>query len=313
MTATTPSTPDGEGTTLGVTDVLAIEDLRVHELRALVDRARSLKAGAAATSLEPGTTLGLLFEKPSTRTRVSFEVAMARLGGSTVYLGREETHLGRGEPVPDTGRVLGRYLDGIVARLFDHADLVELAEHAACPVINGLTDRAHPCQALADLVTVEAHIGTPARLTWIGDANNVARSFVAAASMLGHDVIAATPRAHAFEADFVDRLQGFEGTLEVSDDPEVAVAGADVVYTDVWVSMGEEADRDDKLAAFDGFQVNEALLSGTDARVMHCLPANRGEEVTDAVLTGDRSLVWDQAENRLHAQAALLEVLLGGD
>jgi ornithine carbamoyltransferase len=236
---------------------------------------------------------------------------MTRLGGHAMFLGPDDIQLGHGEPLRDTARVLGRYVDGVMARLFDHGDAETLAEHADCPVINGLTDEAHPCQTLADLLTIRETVGEDATVAWVGDGNNVGQSFVVGAAMAGVDVRVATPAEYGMDPDVFERAAAFGADVTPATDPEAVVDGADVVYTDVWISMGQEDVRDEKLTAFDGFQVNGDLLAGTDARVMHCLPAHRGEEITDDVLESDRALVWDQAENRMHAQNALLVELLG--
>ncbi|TKX87244.1 ornithine carbamoyltransferase [Halorubrum sp. SS5] len=297
---------------LATDDFLDIDDVTPAELDALLDRAAAMKAGETDPRLADAT-LGMIFEKPSTRTRVSFETGMTRLGGHAMFLGPDDIQLGHGEPLRDTARVLGRYVDGVMARLFDHADVETLAEYADCPVINGLTDEAHPCQTLADLLTIRETVGEDATVAWVGDGNNVGQSFVVGAAMAGIDVEVATPADYGMNPDVFDRAAEFGLDVAPTTDPEVAVEGADVVYTDVWISMGQEDVRDEKLAAFDGFQVNADLLAGTDAKVMHCLPAHRGEEVTDDVLESDRALVWDQAENRMHAQNALLVELLGGE
>ncbi|TKX57958.1 ornithine carbamoyltransferase [Halorubrum sp. SS7] len=297
---------------LATDDFLDIDDVTPAELDALLDRAAAMKAGETDPRLADAT-LGMIFEKPSTRTRVSFETGMTRLGGHAMFLGPDDIQLGHGEPLRDTARVLGRYVDGVMARLFDHADVETLAEYADCPVINGLTDEAHPCQTLADLLTIRETVGEDATVAWVGDGNNVGQSFVVGAAMAGIDVEVATPADYGMNPDVFDRAAEFGLDVTPTTDPEAAVEGADVVYTDVWISMGQEDVRDEKLAAFDGFQVNADLLAGTDATVMHCLPAHRGEEVTDGVLESDRALVWDQAENRMHAQNALLVELLGGE
>ncbi|MFC7156553.1 ornithine carbamoyltransferase [Halomarina halobia] len=293
---------------------LDVGDLTAEELLAVLDRATTTKAALAdGTSERPlaDRTLAMVFEKPSTRTRVSFETGMTQLGGHAMFLGPEDIQLGHGEPLKDTARVLSRYVDVVMARLFDHADLEELAAHATVPVVNGLTDDAHPCQTLADLLTIrEAFGGFDVDVTWIGDGNNVAQSFVLGCAMTGVDLTVVTPPGYAIDDDVLDRAAELGATPTLADDPADAARDADVVYTDVWVSMGQEDQRAEKLAAFEGFQVNEELLAGTDARVMHCLPAHRGEEITDAVLESDRALVWDQAENRMHAQKALLVTLL---
>ena len=295
---------------LATDDFLDIDDVTPAELDTLLDRAATMKAGETNPRLEDAT-LGMIFEKPSTRTRVSFETGMTRLGGHAMFLGPDDIQLGHGEPLKDTARVLGRYVDGVMARLFDHADVETLAEYADCPVINGLTDEAHPCQTLADLLTIRETVGEDASVAWVGDGNNVGQSFVVGAAMAGIDVSVATPAEYGMDPAVFDRAAAFGADVEPTTDPEAAIDGADIVYTDVWISMGQEDQRHEKLAAFDGFQVNQELLAGTDAKVMHCLPAHRGEEITDSVLESDRALVWDQAENRMHAQNALLVELLG--
>ena len=290
---------------------LDIDDLAPDELDAVLDRAAAIKAGSDGTRL-PDHTLGLLFEKPSTRTRISFETGMTQLGGHAIFLGPEDIQLGHGEPLSDTSRVLSRYVDAVMARLFDHDDLVEIAEYSDIPVINGLTDDAHPCQTLADLLTIrEAYDGFDGvEAAWVGDGNNVGQSLVVGAAMVGLDLTVATPDGYAMDDDVLDQAAELGHAPTVVDDPADAVDGADVVYTDVWISMGQEDQREEKLAAFEGYQVSDDLLSGSDADVMHCLPAHRGEEITDSVLESDRALVWDQAENRLHAQKGLLVELL---
>jgi ornithine carbamoyltransferase len=296
---------------------LNVDDLSAGELDTVLDRAAEMKRAVAERG-PAGTddplrrrTLTMLFEKPSTRTRVSFETGMTQLGGHAVFLGPEDTQLGRGEPIRDTARALSRYADAITARVFDHDDVADLAANATVPVVNALTDDAHPCQTLADLLTLREVVGDDATVAWVGDGNNVARSFAVGCALSGYDLRVAAPAGYGLGDDVRDRAADHGAAPTVVDDPRDAVAGADAVYTDVWVSMGEEDEREAKLAAFDGYRVDEALLSGTGAAVMHCLPAHRGEEITDAVLESDRAVVWRQAENRLHAQKALLTFLLG--
>lgn len=259
-------------------------------------------------------TLGMLFEKPSTRTRVSFETAMTQLGGHAIFLGPDDTQLGRGEPLKDTARALSGYVDAIMARVFAHEAIEELAAYASVPVINGLTDDAHPCQTLADLLTIRTAFENTddIRVAWIGDGNNVASSFAVGCSMLDIDLAIATPPGFGIDDSVLERANRFGTPPTVTNDPAAAAAEADVLYTDVWVSMGEEDERAEKLSAFAGFQLDSALLdrAASEAVVMHCLPAHRGEEITDSVIEHDRSLVWEQAENRLHAQKALLTYLL---
>ena len=293
------------------TDLLDVDDLTAEGLETVLDRAAAIKAGEDDTDL-PRKTLAMVFEKPSTRTRTSFETAMTRLGGHAVFLGPDDIHLGRGEPVKDTARALAGYADAVMARLFDHSDAEELAAYADVPVINGLTDDAHPCQTLADLLTIREAFGDFEDVTvaWIGDGNNVAQSFVLGAALAGLDCTVTTPPSYGIDSEVRDRAAELGGSPTRVDDPERAVVDADVVYTDVWVSMGEDDVREEKLTAFDGYQVNADLLAGSGAKVMHCLPAHRGEEITDDVIESDRELIWQQAENRLHAQAGLLVELL---
>ncbi|MFD1640497.1 ornithine carbamoyltransferase [Halohasta litorea] len=289
---------------------LDIDDLTADEVDEVLARAAALKNGEDDAQLSD-QTLGMLFEKPSTRTRISFETGMTQLGGHAIFMGPEDIQLGHGEPLKDTARAMGRYVDGIMARLFSHEDAEILAEYADVPVINGLTDDAHPCQTLADLLTIRERFDEDVQVAWVGDGNNVGQSFAIGCALAGIDLTVATPSEYPMDDAVVDRATELGSEPEIYTDPEAAIEGADVVYTDVWVSMGEEDKREEKLAAFEGFQLNEELLAGTDAKVMHCLPAHRGEEITDAVLESDRSIVWDQAENRLHAQKALLVELLG--
>ena len=288
---------------------LDIDDLSADEVEAVLTRAAALKNGNDDAQLAD-QTLGMLFEKPSTRTRISFETGMTQLGGHAIFMGPDDIQLGHGEPLKDTARAMGRYVDGIMARLFDHEDAEILAEYADVPVINGLTDDAHPCQTLADLLTIREEFDEDVQVAWVGDGNNVGQSFAIGCALADVDLSVATPAEYPMDEAVIDRATELGGEPDVYTDPDAAIEGADVIYTDVWVSMGEEDEREAKLAAFEGFQLNEELLAGTDAKVMHCLPAHRGEEITDAVLESDRSIVWDQAENRLHAQKALLVELL---
>ena len=295
---------------------LTVDDLDSSELTAVLDRSVELRADLRSNDQRnafPRHTLGMLFEKPSTRTRVSFETAMTQLGGHAIFLGPDDTQLGRGEPLRDTSRALSRYVDALMARVFSHDNLAEFAEHATVPVVNGLTDDAHPCQTLADLLTIRDRFGgfEDVSAAWIGDGNNVAQSFVIGCALTGIDLTVSTPEGYGLDDSVRERAAELGGEPTVLDDPSVAVRGADVVYTDVWVSMGQEAERDRKLRAFEEFQVSEDLLEDApDAVVMHCLPAHRGEEITDAVLESERAIVWEQAENRLHAQKGLLAFLL---
>jgi ornithine carbamoyltransferase len=234
---------------------------------------------------------------------------MTQLGGHAIFLGPDDIHLGHGEPIKDTARALARYVDFIMARVYDHEDVEGLAEYSDVPVINALTDEAHPCQTLADLLTIRERFDgfDDVSVAWVGDGNNVCQSFVLGAAMVGLDLTVATPEGYEVDDDVLDRAAEFDGVPETTHDPEAAVSGADVVYTDVFVSMGQEDEREAKLAEFDGFQVTTDLLG--DRTLMHCLPAHRGEEVTDEVIESENAIVWDQAENRMHAQKGLLAFL----
>jgi ornithine carbamoyltransferase len=305
---------DTSGDAGEVRHFLDVDDLSVAELHDVLDLAAEYEVAQARGedhTIMDGKTLGMFFEKPSTRTRISFETGMTQLGGHGIVFGPEDTQLGNGEPMRDLSRVLSRYVDAVMARVFDHSDLEELAAYASVPVVNGLSDDAHPCQTLADLLTIREAFGgfSDVTVAWVGDGNNVARSFAVGAAMVGLDLTVATPPGYGLPDDVLDRAASFDGIVTTSHDPEAAVADADVVYTDVWVSMGQADERAAKLAAFEGFQVNDGLLAGTDTTVMHCLPAHRGEEITDAVLESDRAIAFDQAENRLHVQKALLAFL----
>jgi ornithine carbamoyltransferase len=303
-------------------DLVSITDV-ADRLDALLTRAARLKAdrhrGVLRPSL-PGRNLGLIFEKPSTRTRTSFEVAIHDLGGHAIYLSTKDLQLGRGETIADTARVLSRYCDALAYRAFHHADMVELARWATIPVINALDDLEHPCQIVADLLTMQERWKgrlKGRRLAWIGDGNNVLHSLLLGASVMGLDLAAASPVGYAPNPEVVRTASAIArrsgATLSFTTDPREAAKDADALYTDVWVSMGDEAQQGAREAAFRGFQVNAALLSlaRPGAFVLHDLPAHRGQEITDDVLDGPRSAAWDQAENRLHAQKAILEDLVG--
>lgn len=299
---------------------LAIADLSIDELRDLLEFALELKRRWAAGEQDKplkGRILAMVFERPSLRTRVSFEVGMEHLGGHAMYLAPQEVELGRRESVPDVARVLSRYVDAIMLRTGAHERVTELARHATVPVINGLSAAEHPCQALADMLTIREHRGALAglRLAYVGDGNNVCASLTLAAARLGVKLTVATPPGYeppeSVVASAAETARRTGGSVDVVHDPRVAVRGADVVYTDVWTSMGQEHESADRRAAFAGFQVNAALMrSAGDAVVMHCLPAHRGEEITDDVIESPSSIVFDQAENRLHAQKAVLCRLL---
>jgi ornithine carbamoyltransferase len=301
-----------------VTHFLSAGDLSRAEVEALfrlaADWKAALRAGRRAAPLR-GRTAALIFEKPSLRTRVTFEVGMIQLGGGAVYLAAQDIGLGKRESVPDVARNLSRWVDAIVARTFAHATVEELARHARVPVINALSDHEHPCQALADLFTLweRARDLSRLRLAWVGDGNNVCHSLLLAAALFGVEVAVACPPGYAPAASVVEAARQRGARVSVVHDVPEAVRQADVLYTDVWISMGQEAERERRLEAFGRFQLNHRVLelAGPGAVVMHCLPAHRGEEVTDAVLDGPQSIVLDQAENRLHLQKAVLLTLLG--
>jgi ornithine carbamoyltransferase len=297
-------------------DFLTLWDLSSEEIGALLTRALEMKAGTDASQCPLiGRSIGLLFEKSSTRTRVSFETGVYQLGGQPVYMSAREIQLGRGETIEDTARTLSRYLDAVALRTFEHERIEEFAAHASVPVINALTDLHHPCQALADLMTILEKRGAlkGTRLAYVGDGNNVANSLIEAASRMELTLTLACPEGFEPDADILERArEGAKSDIIILRDPREAAGRADVVYTDVWVSMGMEEQAKVRRKKFMKYQVNVELLACArpDTIVMHCLPAHRGEEITHDVLEGPMSVVFDQAENRLHAQKALLEFLL---
>ncbi|MGI9043061.1 MAG: ornithine carbamoyltransferase [Gemmatimonadaceae bacterium] len=296
-------------------DFLAIPDYSREELHALFELAERMRSGEYRDKPLAGKSLAMIFMKSSTRTRVSFEVGAWQLGGHALFLSPRDVQLGRGEPIADTARVLSRYVDGIMIRTFAHAEVEELAKHATVPVINGLTDLLHPCQILADLLTVRQHLGSidSRRIAWIGDGNNMANSWINAAYRLGFQLTLACPEGYDPDAAILQRAQA-GGNVRVVRDPVEAVEGADVVNTDVWASMGQEEEQAVREKAFSGFIVDDALMSRAqqDAIFMHCLPAHRGEEVAASVIDGPQSVVWDEADNRLHVQKAIMANLMGG-
>ena len=299
-------------------DLISISDLSPEELGRVLSTALSLKRDGYPRALE-GQTLALLFEKPSLRTRVSFDVAMQQLGGHAVYLSQSEVGLGQREPVSDIARVLSRYVQGIVARTYSQQTLVDLAEFASVPVINALSDEEHPCQALADLLTIRERKGDlrGVRIAFIGDSNNVASSLAQASVLQGANFTIAAPPGYRFSEDVTLRVEDLArqggGRFSMVDSPREAVQDVDVVYTDVWTSMGQEHSYSQRVAAFSEYTVTPELMSiaKPDAIFMHDLPAHRGEEALESVIEGPQSVVFDQAENRLHAQRAVLLLLLG--
>jgi ornithine carbamoyltransferase len=302
-------------------DFLRVNDWEPEELVSVLDIADRLKARQEQRIEHhhlPGRTLGMIFQKPSTRTRVSFEVGISQLGGTGLYLAAGDLQLGRGETIKDTARVLSRYLDGVMIRTYSQADVDELAEHADIPVINGLTDEFHPCQALADVMTIRERFGSfeGVRVAYLGDGNNVCHSLMVACAKLGMHFTAATPEGYEPSEEVVGwaqaAAQASGGSAAVHRDPREAAEGADVLYTDVWTSMGQEEERERRLRDLAAYRVDDDLLRLASDRsvVLHCLPAHYGEEITEDVLYGPRSAVWDQAENRLHAQKALMALVI---
>jgi ornithine carbamoyltransferase len=295
-------------------DFLAIDDLSQDELLALLDLAGRMKRGEYDERPLAGKSLAMIFTKSSTRTRVSFEVGAAQLGGTALFLSSRDIQLGRGEPIRDTARVLSRYVHGIMIRTFDHADVEELARFATVPIINGLTDYNHPCQILADLQTVHEEFGDLGDRTvaWIGDGNNMAHSWIEAAGVLGFELRIACPAGYEPSAQLLSSWAG-RAKILVTHSPLEAAKGADVVTTDVWASMGQEAEQELRAQAFADFRVDAGLMAQAHPRAifLHCLPAHRGEEVTEQVLEGPQSRIFDEAENRLHAQKALMAMLMG--
>lgn len=293
---------------------LALPDLSRPELDGLLALAERMRRGAYAARPLAGRTLAMLFMKASTRTRVSFEVGAFQLGGHALFLSPRDVQLGRGEPVADTARVLSRYVDGMMIRTFQHAEAEELARYAAVPVINGLTDLLHPCQVLADVLTVRQHLGgyEGKRVAWVGDGNNMANSWLNAAACFGFDLALACPDGYDPDPAILARAEG-QARVTLTRDPREAAEGADVVTTDVWASMGQEHEQQVRARAFAPYRVDDALMAraARTAIFLHCLPAHRGEEVTADVIDGPQSLIWAEAENRLHAQKSVLRWCFG--
>lgn len=304
---------------------LSLADLASEEIRALLDLAAELKREWKRGGNRPllgGKTLGMIFQKPSLRTRASFEMGMLHLGGQALYFSPFEIQLGKRESVPDVSRVFSRYVDGIMARVFDHDHVLTLAAYSSVPVINGLSDHNHPCQVLSDLLTMVEKKGDDLKghkLAFVGDGNNVATSLLFGATLVGMDFAIANPAGYELADDVWKQGQRFAAAsgseVFATHEPEEAVTDADVVYTDVWASMGEEEEATERARIFAPYQVNQVMLENakSDVIVMHCLPAHRGQEITDAVCDGPHSVLWDQAENRMHAQKALLVSLMGDE
>jgi ornithine carbamoyltransferase len=298
-------------------DFLQIPDFSRDEIVALFELAERMRGGKYTKKPLAGKTLAMIFMKSSTRTRVSFEVGTYQLGGHALFLSPRDVQLGRGEPIADTARVLARYVDGIMIRTFAHQDAEELAQYAEVPVINGLTDLVHPCQVLADLLTVRQHVKKPVEdltIAWIGDGNNMCNSWINAAYRLGFELRIACPEGYE-PADHLLARAKKSASITVTRSPAEAVKGAHVINTDVWASMGQEDEQQKRERAFRGFTVSSALMEKADksAIFLHCLPAHRGEEVAADVIDGPRSRVWDEAENRLHIQKAIMAALMGGE
>jgi ornithine carbamoyltransferase len=295
-------------------DYLIFSDFTKGQVDDLFALANRMKSGKYREKPLAGKTLAMIFAKSSTRTRVSFEVGTYQLGGHALFLSSRDIQIGRGEPIPDTARVLSRYVDGIMIRTFAQEDVEELAKYATVPVINGLTDLHHPCQILADVLTMQQQLGGYAgkKVAWIGDGNNMANSWLDAAALLGFELRLACPEGYEPDHDVYERARKLTRTL-ITEEPDEAAAGADVVTTDVWASMGQEGEAEKRKLAFKGYVVDEALmkLAQPTAIFLHCLPAHRGEEVTAGVMEGPQSRVFDEAENRLHVQKALLATLMG--
>ena len=300
-------------------DLISIADLETAEILEMLDLAAKVKKDRAAYagSLK-GKSIALIFQKPSNRTRVSFEIGISELGGHAIYLGPGEIDMGVREVVKDVACVLSRYINAIVARTNRHSDMEELARHAAVPVINGLSDKAHPCQALGDIFTIREKLGTfkGVVLSYVGDGNNVLNSLMAAAAKVGLNMKIATPKGYEPAKDAVTKARAYAkasgSTIELSNSPQEAAKGADVIYTDVWVSMGQEKEAKERLKAFGNFQLNDKMMKSARPAclVMHCLPAHRGQEITDSVIDSKNSVVYDQAENRMHVEKAILLQLL---
>jgi ornithine carbamoyltransferase len=298
---------------------LSINDCSAEELLGLLDESVKLKKlykGGGQDLCLCGKVLAMLFEKPSLRTRISFHVAMTDLGGSAIYVKPEDIGgIGKREPVKDMARVLSRYVDGIMARTFEHSVVVELAEFATVPVINALTDWSHPCQAMADVLTIKEHLGRldGVKVAYVGDGNNVARSLAFACAKLGMKMVIATPAGYELDVETIETTNQISaGSIQQVNEPKRAVGGADIIYTDTWVSMGQEDEKKKRIKDFKGFQVDAKLvkLAGSGVKIMHCLPAYRGFEITDEVVESPNSIIFDQSENRLHFQRALLKKLL---
>lgn len=290
---------------------LTVLDIPRDEAKQVLLRAKEMKDNNVRTNLLAGKTLLMIFEKASTRTRVSFEVGVRQLGGDPVFIASKDSQLGRSEPLKDTARVLSRYADGLIVRTFGQEKLETLVEYGDIPVVNALTDEYHPCQIMSDMLTMYEH--TPnleeIKVAWVGDGNNMAHSFINGAVNFGYQLSLACPHGYEPDEEILDKARSLGAVVSLTDDPSEAVSGAHYIHTDVWASMGQEEEQKKREAAFAGYEVNDALMAkgAASAKFMHCLPAHRGEEVSEAVFESPASIVWDQAENRLHMQKAILE------
>ncbi|HII98096.1 MAG TPA: ornithine carbamoyltransferase [Methanoregula sp.] len=298
-------------------DFISILDINKEELADLLTVARELKQQKSKGIPHPllsGRTLAMIFEKSSTRTHISFEVGMNELGGHALFLNARDMQIWRGEEIRDTARAASRYVSAMMIRAYKHSTIAEFARYATIPVINGLSDMEHPCQLLADIMTMQEHFGSTQdlKVAWVGDGNNVCNSLILSTVLTGLDVTVSTPKGYEPDADYVKKAKDLGGKVTLVREPEKAVKDAHVIVTDTWISMGDEDERDERMKLFGDYTVDSDLmkLASPDARVLHCLPAHRGEEITDEVMEGGQSLVWDEAENRLHAQKALLVRLL---
>ena len=298
-------------------DFISILDVTSDELGQILSdaiRLKQLRTKGTIHRVLRGKSLAMIFEKSSTRTHISFEVGMNELGGTALFLSTRDLQLGRGEEIRDTARVASRYVSAVMIRAYQHSTIEEFAQYATIPVINGLSDREHPCQILADIMTIREHFKDMKglRIAWVGDGNNVCNSLVLSSALTGMEISVASPEGYAPSKKIIRHAKEIGGTVRLTRSPDDAVRDADVIVTDTWISMGEENERKTRLEAFRGYTVDEHLLklASPDARVLHCLPAHRGEEISNGVIDGNQSLVWDEAENRLHAQKALLIKLL---
>lgn len=298
-------------------NLLSMRDLNSNDLDRILETSfelKSMKRNGMPHALLPGRSLAMIFEKSSTRTRISFEAGMSDLGGHALFLNPNEMQLGRGEEIRDTARVLSGYVSAIMIRSYLHSTITDFARYSRVPVINGLSNLEHPCQTLADVMTIRERFGNDdVKVAWIGDGNNVCNSLILASAITEMEVAVAAPACYEPDSGIIDTARANGGTVSIEKSIKDCVSGADVIYTDIWISMGDENEKEERMKAFRGFTVTDEILedASPDAVVMHCLPAHRGEEITDSVIEGEKSIVWEQAENRLHAQKGLLVRMMG--